>query len=172
MSDGKLSGSNFFGSPSPLTPQIFNNETFHWNDTLEYGYGDIGYFSLMPVYIFTSPGNGSWTLQYSSPTSKNNTIQTELDELGGQIWIAISAAMSNDTKQTQMESINCQLYDSSLIINVSFLNHVSTITIIESQWMNDISTPLLLHSASNSSQTSYITYFQELSTYLTESVFW
>jgi hypothetical protein len=105
----------------------------------------------------------------------NNDVYIDLDGLAGEIWIAIPTVSSDTSNQTEMEFINCQLYNSSLTVNIEFINQVSNITVIENKWMNDLyRNDLETATASGllygTEFYSYFAYLQEIGIYLLGAV--
>ncbi|KAF4632480.1 hypothetical protein G7Y89_g5644 [Cudoniella acicularis] len=152
---------NFTNSNNPytfgyrLTPQSLNNQTFHWDttpnlpgkspDDPDYAHDDIGYFGVLPIWENLRGGPNNTYEMTLQPWWNSSQVMTDLNiafygflSLAGDIWIAIPTARSDTGNQTQMEFINCQLYNSSLVVNVEFSNQVSNITVIEIKWMNDL----------------------------------
>jgi hypothetical protein len=180
--------SNGFGAEGPLTPQDFNNETFHWDETPDlpgdspddpdFAHGDIGYFGVLPVWEvpYAGPNNTDEGTLYpwwnsSQILSDPSIADYGLTSLEGEIWIAIPTTSSDNSSQTPMEFINCHLCNSSLTVNVEFINQVSNITVIENKWMNDLHSPpfeaVTYGGYNNCTELySYFGYLYEIGTYL------
>lgn len=137
-----------------------DNQTFHWE--LPGSEGDIAYFGAMLLndsFMGVVPWwDSSQTLYLAKPWT-----------LLGQIWIALPSAATetNDTGPNHMAFIQCQLYNASLAANVNFTNHVSSITVIENKWVNDIR----WHDETLSYYL-YMSYFMEIGSYLLGSLSW
>lgn len=91
----------------------------------------------------------------------------ELFLLCGEIWFAVPKAPTAGNNETKMDFVDCQLYNSSLRFRVDFTDHVSNITAVENQSMNDIDT-----TGDSLDFDPYFALFQEMSTFLIGSVSW
>jgi hypothetical protein len=186
-----VSNDHAFGG-IPLTTKILNNQTFHWHDPPTNCSGDIGYFGVVPVWESTTTRELTTRVFSLQPWWNSTEFALEESEyiqlmgLVGQVWIAVPTASSNVTSPSQMEFISCQLYNSSLTINVNFTDYVSTITVIKNIWMNDLDASDLSASDfrddldteedpdlwKNNEMFSYFAYFQTIGTHLIGSDSW
>lgn len=157
-------------TPWVFRPEIFNNETFHWNGTRIYGYptfwGDFGYFGEVSFRDFNNTLSPWW-----------NSTQTDgmrLEYHSGEVLIAIPEANTDITKPSLIEFISCQLYNASLIMNVNYINNVSSIAVIESKWINDVDVHTLwaLGGGNGQGLMSYFAFLRELGTYIIGVVSW
>ncbi|OCL04471.1 hypothetical protein AOQ84DRAFT_367485 [Glonium stellatum] len=142
-----------------------DKETFHWRINMTSGdmqaEGDLGYFAVVPFY----EGNNIsfWWNAAQTRTIPANTFL-------GQLWIAIAEYPNN---QTQMQFVNCELYNASVSFTVNFTNHVPSINSIEKKWLNEVN----LFQKTNDNDLvyvlhSYSAYFQGICSYLFGSVSW
>lgn len=151
-------------------PKIFNNETFHWNATGPKGsptfYGDIGYFGEVSLRGVNNTFSPWW--------NSTQADGLQLQVLSGEVLIAIPEANTDITKQSLMEFISCQIYNASLIINVNFINNVSSVRVIESKWINDVDVHTLWALGGEDGQglMSYFAYLREMGNYIIGVVSW
>jgi hypothetical protein len=161
-----VSGSEF-PFTYPLTPGDFNNQTYDWEIKMEDGEmqakGDVGYFAAVPTQQYVG-NNTNRTIAPWWNSTQNGKM--ELYTLTGEIWIAIPKANNGTGNETQMDFINCHLYNSSLRFAVNFTDRVSNTTIIENQRVND------LEYEDSGVNDPYFAMFQEMSTFLIGSVSW
>jgi hypothetical protein len=146
-----------------------NNKTLSWSSGGKSG--EIGYFATVP---FHPPKPNSSTKHPKAKSSLlpwlnslpigNDTTNVKLHPGAtlGQIWIAI-ANFSHG--QTQMQFLNCQLYNTSLAFTVNFTNNVGAFTNIEKHWLDLVDTTSRRKASKN-----FSSFFVKLSSYIIGTV--
>jgi hypothetical protein len=150
--------------PYPFPSDSFDNQTFNWSVNTSEGpaYGGVAYFAIVPVLQYF-PDNPADELAWWTGAQGISM----LSHLEGQILVAILALTGGAINEMKMEFISCQLYNSSLTVQVDFTNNVSSTTVVENKWMND-----LYETDGTAISDAYFAFFQQISENVVGSVSW
>jgi hypothetical protein len=122
---------NVSGTDSPTAGYFWGNasldsQTLHWTHFGETG--EIGYFAVVPTITSEHLDPEAWW--NSSYTDEVLTYYTF-----GEVWIALPAYPNNET---EVQYINCELYNASATYDVVFTNHVGVIQNISKEFLDRI----------------------------------
>ncbi|CAG8978280.1 hypothetical protein HYALB_00010232 [Hymenoscyphus albidus] len=127
--------------------------------------GGIGYFGVIPYNMMLHDNSSSTAALWN--TSQRSDVDS-LDTLG-QIWIAIA---NYDGGKKEVEFINCELYNASLGLNVTFVNDVSTVQIERREWLEPINLASMNTQGAPPDLLSYSIFFVEVCSYLMGTFGW
>jgi hypothetical protein len=119
-----------------------------------------------------SQGNQTSIVPWAGGSSDNDP--QDIWGLNGQLWVAISG---NDSR---IQTINCQLYNASVDLEISFTNHVGVFSNVTKKFLNRISPVTTLvsdvsgilnrtnkvASKLSSAEWSYLAFFRDASSYI------
>ncbi|CAG8953251.1 hypothetical protein HYFRA_00003454 [Hymenoscyphus fraxineus] len=126
--------------------------------------GGIGYFGVIPYNMLHDNSSSTAALWNTSQRSDIGSLDTL-----GQIWIAIA---NYDGGKKEVEFINCELYNASLGLNVTFVNDVSTVQIDRREWLEPINLASMNTLGAPPDLLSYSIFFVEVCSYLMGTFGW
>jgi hypothetical protein len=89
--------------------------------------GSVGYYAAVP-FLSTARATSHDSVNPLSDPSGNDVFG-----LYGQLWVVVSG------NNSQIQTINCQLYNASVDFEIVFTNHLGVFSNITKKWLNQIS---------------------------------